>query len=519
MSRVLVVMGRELRASLGSGVALVTIGLFVVLQAALLFFVGYPLGSSPLPGLWAGGEASLAVLFQWLPLLLSLLVPALCMGAWADERRAGTEALLFSWPLRPVEVVLGKLLAAWLFLALLLAGTILPLATSVAWLGQLDLAVVAAGLVGSILLAGALASLALWVSALADEPLVAFLLGALLLGSLWGARLLALLAPAWLAPLLVELSPATHFLDGAARGVLDLRDGLHLASWILVGLALNASAVRARTRGPAPARSVELAHARWRAGRWNAALFTLLLLGIAAEANVLGARHLRLRADVAEDGLHELAPSTREILGRLDGRLQLKAFFSRELESGTLELARARVLGQLEELAAAGEGHIRLDVVDPSARADVLAEAEAYGIRPRVFERQVGTLARSERVFLGLVLRYRGRESVLPFVSPRDLEVQVATRIQGLLRERAPVVGVYAGAGGPYDARFDSALALLRQQEYEVRELLAPGDWEAELDVIVVIAPRELAEAEVAALEAHVLGGGAALLCLSLIHI
>ena len=94
MRSVLAIAGRELRSAFESPVAYAVIGIFVVASAGLFFLVGLPVGRVPLPSLWEGGEANLVVLFAWLPLSLGLLVPALCMNSWTEERRAGTD-----WPI------------------------------------------------------------------------------------------------------------------------------------------------------------------------------------------------------------------------------------------------------------------------------------------------------------------------------------------------------------------------------------------------------------------------------------
>lgn len=246
MLRIVHVWRRELGASFGSPVALVSILVFVALQAALLYWIGYPVGPVPLPALWEGGQATLSVTFTWQPLLLAFLVPALSMGAWAEERRAGTEELLFTYPLRTFEVVVGKWLSTWtLVIAMLVLGT-LPLAWTVGGLGDLDWGAVTAGLVGACGLAAAYCALALCCSALSSEQLVAFLVGALVLGVLWALRLLVPVLPAELAERLNTLCPASHVLDSAARGVLDLRDAVYFASLVVVGLVLNTVLVERR---------------------------------------------------------------------------------------------------------------------------------------------------------------------------------------------------------------------------------------------------------------------------------
>ena len=249
MTRVLAVAGRELGASFESPAAYVTITFFVLVQSALVFFVGYPVGRVPLPGLWEGGQASLIVLFTWLPLLFAFLVPALTMGAFAEERRSGTQELLFTWPVRTAEVVVGKFLAAWALLAAALAATVLPVAWTVAGLGDLDWPATLAGLCGASLLAAAYAAIALAVSAASEEQLVAYLVSALLLGGLWALRLAVALVPAGLAPALEYAAPSTHFLGGAARGVLDLRDLAYFVLLVLLGLYVSVRLVDRRRLG------------------------------------------------------------------------------------------------------------------------------------------------------------------------------------------------------------------------------------------------------------------------------
>jgi gliding motility-associated transport system permease protein len=237
---------RELRASFESPIAYVTIGLFVLVLDGLYFFLGYPVGRLPLPGLWEGGQASLLVLFTWLPLLLAFLVPALCMGSWAEERRAGTEELLLTYPLRTSQVVLAKFLASWLLVIALIVLAVLPVAWTVSGLGELDWSTVWVGLAGAGLMGAGYVALAQFVSACTGEQLVAFLLGCLTLGGLWLLRMLVAVLPPGLAASLEYACPSSHFLDSAARGVLDARDGVYFLSLVAFGLTLAGIVVERR---------------------------------------------------------------------------------------------------------------------------------------------------------------------------------------------------------------------------------------------------------------------------------
>jgi ABC-2 type transport system permease protein len=244
--RVLPFARRELRSAFESPVAYVAIALFVLVLPALFFFLGYPVGRVPLPGLWEGGQASLIVLFHWLPLLLALVVPALTMGAWSEERRSGTEELLLTYPVRTGAIVLGKFLGAWVLTLLMVSLAVLSAAVTVDQLGSLDWNKVWVGLAGAALLAAAYVSISQFVSSLSAEQLVAFLMGALLLGLFWALPLFVRIFPGDMASILNASSPTPHFLGAFAQGVIDLRDVAYFGLVTGAGLLCSTLSIESR---------------------------------------------------------------------------------------------------------------------------------------------------------------------------------------------------------------------------------------------------------------------------------
>ena len=128
MRTVRAILVRELSGYFATPVAYVVIGLFLVLTGWLTFDVG---------GLVARDQADLQAFFPFLPWVLLLMVPAVSMRLWAEERRLGTQEFLMTLPVAPWQAVLGKFLAAWLFLAVALALT-MPIWATVAYLGEPD---------------------------------------------------------------------------------------------------------------------------------------------------------------------------------------------------------------------------------------------------------------------------------------------------------------------------------------------------------------------------------------------
>src|SRR5258706_14557780 len=111
------------------------------------------------------GEASLAAFFGWHPWLYLVLVPAVGMRVWAEERRSGTLELLLTMPVAPWQAIVAKFLASWIFLAVALALTF-PAIITVNVLGEPDNGMIAAGYLGSFLLAGAYLAITCMTSAM-----------------------------------------------------------------------------------------------------------------------------------------------------------------------------------------------------------------------------------------------------------------------------------------------------------------------------------------------------------------
>ena len=126
MRNIFIIAGRELGGYFATPVASVFIVIFLVLQGALTFNLG---------GFFDRGQADLNPFFTFIPWVFLLLVPAITMRLWAEERRLGTIELLLTLPITQTQAVLGKFLAAWAFCAIALVLTF-PFVITVNILGQ-----------------------------------------------------------------------------------------------------------------------------------------------------------------------------------------------------------------------------------------------------------------------------------------------------------------------------------------------------------------------------------------------
>ena len=227
---------RELGAYFTSPVAYVFLVIFLLLAGFFTFTAG---------NFFERGEASLAAFFAWHPWLYLVLVPAVGMRVWAEERRSGTIELLLTLPVAPWQAIVGKFLASWIFLAVALALTF-PAVITVNVLGDPDNGMIAAGYVGSLLLAGAYLAITCMTSALTRNQVVAFILSVVicLFLILAGFNPVTDLMVRWASPAVVDtvaaFSVITHF-DAFQRGVIDSRDLVFFLS--VIGFALFATGV------------------------------------------------------------------------------------------------------------------------------------------------------------------------------------------------------------------------------------------------------------------------------------
>lgn len=244
MRTTLIVARRELAAYFATPVAYVFIVIFLVMLGALTFAVG---------NFFDRGQADLAPFFTFLPWLYLLLIPAITMRLWAEERRAGTIELLLTLPVAMWQAVLGKFLAAWAFAAIALALTF-PMVITVNVLGTPDNGVILAGYAGALLIAGCYLSIGAALSATTKNQVIAFVLATAVcfmftvFGSPVVAGFLAEAIPADVLEAARRISLIGRY-ESVTRGVIAVRDLVFFATFIGFWLYANAVIVDLRKAG------------------------------------------------------------------------------------------------------------------------------------------------------------------------------------------------------------------------------------------------------------------------------
>ncbi len=213
---------------------------YVFLAAVLVVLNGVTW--SRFGGFFEAEDASLRVLFQILPWVFLMLMPALGMRLWAEERRSGTAELLFTYPVSRLQAVLAKFAAAWLFALIALVLTF-PMVITVHLLGQPDSGAILGSYLGAAYLAGAFLALCSFASALTQNQVIAFVLGLvfgigfLLIGlEATNDFFFALGLPVAVVDGIVNLGFLPH-LEPMSKGLILLRDVVYFKALMVAGLA------------------------------------------------------------------------------------------------------------------------------------------------------------------------------------------------------------------------------------------------------------------------------------------
>jgi ABC-2 type transport system permease protein len=239
MKQVTPIFRREFAGYFRTPVAYIFLVAFLFISVALAF--------SRFGGFFKAGVASLEAYFGFFPWLFLIIVPAVGMRLWSEEKRSGTAELLFTLPVTTIEAVIGKFLAGWAFLSLAVVLSF-PMAVTIGYLGSPDWGVVLTSYLGAILMAGGFLGVCSLTSALTKNQVVSFIVSLaacavlVFLGYSGFTALLESVVPVGVADAISNFSFITHF-SPMVRGIVDAKDVVFFLSLMGFTLFLNVVAL------------------------------------------------------------------------------------------------------------------------------------------------------------------------------------------------------------------------------------------------------------------------------------
>lgn len=252
MKNIWSLMKKEIRTYFNSPIAYVIIAVFLLIvgiffYSAVSWFNATAMQMAQNPYYYQQVNINQMVyspLFHNMSIILLLALPLLTMRLFSEEKKSGTDELLFTSPLSVGQIILGKYFAALVLLAIMLGLTGLLSVFTFAF-GNPELAPVLTGYLGLFLMGAAFIAIGIFYSSLTENQIVSAVLS-------FGTLLLILILNWGLASgsgaiqrILSYLSFSQHF-DDMTRGILDTKDIVYFLSYCFFGLFLTHSVIQTR---------------------------------------------------------------------------------------------------------------------------------------------------------------------------------------------------------------------------------------------------------------------------------
>ncbi len=213
---------------------LLVIGLIFYNQFALAILQG----GSPQAVQWVLGPFTTLLLF---------LTPAVTMRLISEEQKSGTIELLLTAPLREWELVVGKWLASFAFMALIVFVTAIYIVIVNNFVQpKFDAVEILVTYIGALAMTGSLLAIGVFASSLFSNQIAAFFATMAVTLGLWLIGLPFQNDTGALAQVMNYLGFSSHFYDNLFRGVLDGADLIYFVSLIVFFLFIAARMIESR---------------------------------------------------------------------------------------------------------------------------------------------------------------------------------------------------------------------------------------------------------------------------------
>ena len=224
------------------------------------------------------------------------------------------------------------------------------------------------------------------------------------------------------------------------------------------------------------------------------------------------------RADLTGENLYTLSSGTKEILTKLDTPVTIRFYYTRDAKKMPpfLKNYAQRVQDLLREYEEAAPDAVRVEKYNPEPFSDAEETAHLDGIYGQ-------TIQGGDQIYLGLAVSCLDETATIEFLSPNResmLEYDITHAIHQVTHPEKPVLGVMSslpllGTQMPPQMRMRRqqqepwVIAEQLKRDYEVRRIQPDSEQiPADVDVLLLVHPKDLSDTTLFAIDQYVLGGG-----------
>jgi ABC-2 type transport system permease protein len=442
--------------------------------------------------------ANLDQLSDGFPMLLLFLVPAITMSAWADEKRLGTDELLFTLPATDLEILIGKYLALLAVYSIALAFSLTHLIV-LSVIGNPDLGIAFTTYLGYWLAGAALLAAGMFGSVLTSSTTVAFVLGVIIcavpvfIGSIASSDLLKSLS-------------VREQLHDFELGIIPLSGIFYFVSLTVFMLYLNLVMIRRRHWSTGQQASMGFQYVA------RAICLCLALISvdyIASHATAIA------RADLTHERVYSLSATTRDVIKKInsDHPVKIEAYISTDVPREYVPV-RKQLTGLLQQYAQLGGSAVDVHFIDVEPFSKEAEAAKIQGINPEHVRSEKEGRRYEDTIYMGAVISSSFDQVVIASIGPTTpLEYELTRSVRTVARQKRLTVGVMRTDADVIGGQREWQIVTELKKQYVVKEVSPDSPIEdGKYDVLMVVMPSSLTQPQMANLVNYVKKGHPTLL-------
>ncbi len=317
-------------------------GFFLLICGSLLWLIP---GNYNIP---ENGYASLSSFFSLTSIIFLILIPALSMQTFAEEKKHGTLSLLYTRPIALHQIIVAKYIAVLVAILVALLPTLLyVLSISIYAIpeGNIDWGGIAGSYLGLIILASCLISISVFASCLTSNQVLAFIIGLLISACFfYGFDLLALFADSGKAQYYIKQMGFLSHYQTLQKGIISLSDTGYLIAITLLFLSLSSCVLRPNLKRIS----------------YSFSLFICLLIL---------SSNLQFKWDLTADKRYTISDGVKSFLKELKTPVKAKLYLSGDLNAGFFSL-RQSCTDMLDEFVKLSSGNFSYKIINPYQKND-----------------------------------------------------------------------------------------------------------------------------------------------------